>query len=60
MSYTRVLNIIEELDGFEISVISYYNDGEYSSLNDSIVLPKIKALRSYLHRLVLCNRSFCK
>jgi hypothetical protein len=51
MSHTRVLSIIKELDSFKLNVTSYYSDGEYSSFSDSLVLPKVKALRSYLHRL---------
>ena len=46
--YSVLLELADFLDEYRLNVNSYYEDGEYSSLSDSVIYGKIEALRSGL------------
>lgn len=48
-----LINLIEELENFELKVNSYYDDRDYASFIDSILIGKIKSLQFYFQKLEL-------
>lgn len=49
--YDQVIANIDNLDGLELDVNSYYGDSEYSSFVDEWAFPKVKLLHAHLKRL---------